>query len=65
MTPEKLLKIGYVLHKTNANNDYDSLLPSYQRLIKRERLANVKKFINEGNFFPTTLQSTDVNFSFL
>lgn len=55
MTPEKLLKIGYVLHKTNANNDYDSLLPSYQRLIKKERLANVKKFINEGNFFPNSI----------
>lgn len=36
MTPEKLLKIGYVLHKTNANNDYEDLLPSYQRLIKKE-----------------------------
>ena len=38
MQPEQLLKIAYVLHRTNANNDYDDLLPSYQRLIKKERL---------------------------
>lgn len=24
--PETLLKIGYILHRTNANNDYDELL---------------------------------------
>lgn len=55
MSPEKLLKIGYVLHKTNANNDYDDLLPSYQRLIKKDRLISVQKFINDGNFFPNSI----------
>lgn len=48
--PEKLLKIAYILHRTNANNDYDDLLPSYQRLIKKERLQSVREFINAGNF---------------
>ena len=55
MQPEQLLKIAYVLHRTNANNDYDDLLPSYQRLIKKERLQSVREFINGGNFFPNSL----------
>lgn len=55
MQPEQLLKIAYVLHRTNANNDYDDLLPSYQRLIKKERLQSVREFINTGNFFPNSL----------
>lgn len=53
--PEKLLKISYVLHKTNANNDYEDLLPSYQRLIKKDRLKSVRAFINAGNFFPNSI----------
>ena len=55
MEPENLLKIGYVLHRTNANNDYEELLPSYQRLIKKERLKSVREFINGGGFFPNSL----------
>ena len=55
IAPEKLLKIGYVLHKTNANNDYEDLLPSYQRLIKKERLRSVQDFIDKGNFFPNSI----------
>lgn len=55
MSPESLLKIGYVLHKTNANNSYEELLPSYQRLIKKERLLSVRKFIDNGNFFPNSI----------
>ena len=53
--PENLLKIGYVLHRTNANNDYEELLPSYQRLIKKERLKSVREFIDAGGFFPNSL----------
>lgn len=53
--PEVLLKIGYVLHRTNANNDYDDLLPSYQRLIKKDRLEKVQRFISEGGYFPNSL----------
>lgn len=55
ISPEKLLKISYVLHKTNANNEYEDLLPSYQRLIKKERLQSVREFINNGNFFPNSI----------
>jgi DNA sulfur modification protein DndB len=54
--PEQLLKVSYILHKTNANNDYEDLLPSYQRLIKKERLNSVRDFINnKKGFFPNSL----------
>lgn len=33
--PEKLLKIGYVLHRNEANKN---MMPTYQRIIKRKRL---------------------------
>ncbi len=56
MAPEQLLKISYILHKTNANNDYEDLLPSYQRLIKKERLNSVRDFINnKKGFFPNSI----------
>lgn len=53
--PAKLLKIGYILHRTNANNDYEDLLPSYQRIIKKDRLKSVKKFVEDGGYFPNSL----------
>lgn len=53
--PSELLKIGYVLHRTNANNDYEDLLPSYQRLIKKDRLKKVREFVNNGGYFPNSL----------
>lgn len=50
--PEKLLKIGYVLHRNNANIE---LMPTYQRLIKKSRLKSVKHFIDKGGFFPNSI----------
>ncbi|WP_228070912.1 DGQHR domain-containing protein [Enterococcus faecium] len=50
--PEKLLKIGYVLPRNNANN---SMMPTYQRLIKKDRLKSIRSFISEGGFFPNSL----------
>ena len=50
--PEKLLKIGYVLHRSQANS---SLMPTYQRLIKRKRLLEVRDFVEEGGFFPNSI----------
>lgn len=51
--PEKLLKIGYVLHRSEANND---MLPTYQRIIKKSRLKSVQKFIDEENgYFPNSI----------
>ncbi len=51
--PEKLLKIGYVLHRSEANS---SMMPTYQRLIKKSRLTAVQKFINEDHgYFPNSI----------
>lgn len=50
--PERLLKIGYVLHRKEANK---SMMPTYQRLIKKKRLTEVQKFVNEGGYFPNSL----------
>ena len=51
--PEKLLKIGYVLHRNEANS---SMMPTYQRIIKKSRLNSVRKFINEEKgYFPNSI----------
>lgn len=50
--PERLLKIGYVLHRNEANKN---MMPTYQRLIKKKRLSDVQKFINDGGYFPNSL----------
>lgn len=49
--PEKLLKLGYVLHRSKSIR----VLPSYQRLIKKSRLSAIRKFINIGGYFPNSL----------
>lgn len=50
--PSRLLKIAFVLHRTNANNE---LLPTYQRLIKKDRLTAIRKYINDGGYFPNSI----------
>ena len=51
--PEKLLKIGYVLHRNKANVN---MMPTYQRIIKRARLKSVHKFIDEKKgYFPNSI----------
>ena len=50
--PEKLLKIGYVLHRNKANA---AMMPTYQRLIKKKRLKEVKDFVNNGGYFPNSI----------
>lgn len=50
--PERLLKIGYVLHRNEANKN---MMPTYQRLIKKNRLLNVRNFIKNGGYFPNSL----------
>ena len=50
--PEKLLKIGYVLHRSEANQN---MMPTYQRLIKKKRLQDVRSFINNGGYFPNSI----------
>lgn len=50
--PEKLLKLGYVLHRNKANRKF---MPTYQRLIKKARLLAVRDFVNHGGFFPNSI----------
>lgn len=51
--PEKLLKIGYVLHRSDANSD---MMPTYQRIIKKSRLTSVRKFIDDDKgYFPNSI----------
>lgn len=50
--PEKLLKIGYVLHRNKANK---KLMPTYQRIIKKARLKSVQEFVENGGFFPNSI----------
>lgn len=49
--PERLLKLGYVLHRSKSIR----ILPSYQRLIKKSRLSAIKKFIQNGGYFPNSI----------
>ena len=50
--PEKLLKVGYVLHRNEANQN---MMPTYQRIIKKARLKSVRSFINDGGYFPNSI----------
>lgn len=50
--PEKLLKIGYVLHRNKANK---KMMPTYQRLIKRSRLKSVQEFIDNKGYFANSI----------
>lgn len=53
--PERLLKLAYVLHKNKGNKvDADSM-STYQRLIKKDRLAAIRKFVTDGGYFPNSL----------
>lgn len=60
--PERLLKIAYILHLNKANHD---MMPTYQRLIKKDRLKSIREFIKTGGYFPNSLIiSIDENVSF-
>lgn len=50
--PATLLKMSYVLHRSNANTD---AFPTYQRFIKKDRLREIQTFVNNGGFFPNSL----------
>ena len=51
--PEKLLKIGYVLHRNKANTN---MMPTYQRIIQKGRLDAINKFLEEDKgYFPNSI----------
>lgn len=55
--PSTLLKMGFILHRTKAN---ESEFPTYQRLLVPSRLKGITKFIDEGGYFPNSII---INFS--
>jgi len=57
LEPELLLKMGFVLHRTRAN---EAEMPTYQRLLVPSRLKGINKYIEDGGFFPN---SVILNFS--
>jgi DNA sulfur modification protein DndB len=50
--PGLLLKMGYVLHRTKAN---EAEFPTYQRLLVPSRLPIITKYINAGGYFPNAI----------
>jgi len=51
LEPHTLLKIGFVLHRTRAN---EAEMPTYQRLLLPSRLKGITKFIDGGGYFPNS-----------
>lgn len=51
--PAKLLKIGFVLHRTKVNTQIS--VPTYQRLLVPSRLKGIGEFIDKGGYFPNTV----------
>ena len=50
--PEILLRIGFVLHRVKANQDN---FPTYQRLLKKDRIKSLSEFITNGGYFPNSV----------
>jgi DNA sulfur modification protein DndB len=50
--PEVLLKIGFVLHRTDSSKE---AFDSYQRMLKRKRIKDIGEFINNGGYFPNSI----------
>ena len=51
--PAKLLKIGFVLHRTKVNTQIS--MPTYQRLLVPSRLKGIGEFIDKGGYFPNSV----------
>ena len=54
LTPEDLLRIAYVHHRTSKSS-FLEVSESYQRVIKTPRLRSVERFIKDGGCFPGNL----------
>ena len=50
--PSKLLKIAYVSHRSKGKA---TDINTYQRLIKKSRLQDIRRFISAGGIFPTNI----------
>jgi DNA sulfur modification protein DndB len=52
ITPEYLLKISYVSHRSKGKA---SDVNTYQRMVKRARLKKISEYINNDGIFPTNI----------
>lgn len=50
--PKILLSLAFVLHQNSANDD---LMPTYQRLVKKSRLKQIRSFVEGGGYFPNSI----------
>ena len=50
--PETLLKIGFVLHRTDTSKE---AFDSYQRMVKKPRITKINQYINNGGYFPNNI----------
>lgn len=49
--PDTLLKFSYILHRTNSNSDDTT----YQRMVSKTRLKEIRDFLNSGGYFPNSV----------
>lgn len=50
--PKYLLKIGYILHRTDSSPETTQ---AYQRLVKKSRLKSVAQYIDKNGYFPNSI----------
>lgn len=50
--PELLLKVGFILHRTETNVEATN---AYQRLVSRSRLREIATYIDHGGYFPNSI----------
>lgn len=51
--PSKILKISYVCHRYRGNDERTLL--TYQRMLKKKRLKEIRKYIETGGMFPNSI----------
>ena len=52
ISPDELLKIAYIGHRSSRNIDN---IETYQRMLQPIRLKNIANYINNGGKFPTNI----------
>lgn len=50
--PDFLLQIGFILHRIETNKETSM---AYQRLVKKPRLTQIAKYIDNGGYFPNSI----------
>ncbi len=54
LSPDQLLKIAFVHHRT-GDSRFSDLTDSYQRMINKNRVRQIEQFIRAGGFFPGSI----------